>query len=243
MTAAAVATDTTDDNGYYEFTGLKAGKYLVAEDCRAGWIQLDPKPHSDTEADCGTGIHPITVTSGFSDKNNNFINFELGTKGGYKYSDLDGDLTTTGDRTALKLWTINLFKDVRRPASWTPVTAAAIATDTTDDQRVLRVHRAEGRQVPGGRGLQGGLDPVGPDAPSNTEADCGTGIHPITVTSGFSDKNNNFINFELGTKGGYKYSDLNGDGKVIGRHLTGRSTCKDVNGDKLDADDGACEHR
>ena len=52
------------------------------------------------------------MTSGFSDKNNNFINFELGTKGGYKYSDLDGDLATTGDRTALKLWTIKLYKDV-----------------------------------------------------------------------------------------------------------------------------------
>ena len=162
---AAIATDTTDDNGYYEFTGLNAGKYLVAEDCKAGWIQLDPKPLSNTEADCGTGIHPITVTSGFSDKNNNFINFELGTKGGYKYSDLDGDLTTTGDRTALKWWTINLFKDVNGDGKLDAGDGAAIATDTTDDNGYYEFTGLKAGKYLVAEDCRAGLDPVGPEAP------------------------------------------------------------------------------
>ena len=87
---AAVASTTTDAEGYYEFVGLKAGSYTVAEVCKAGWIQTYPTTDG-TEESCGDGVHSITVISGYAETDNNFGNFALGTKGGYKWNDLDGD--------------------------------------------------------------------------------------------------------------------------------------------------------
>jgi uncharacterized repeat protein (TIGR01451 family) len=62
-------------DGYYAFTGLKAGKYVVAEVCQAGWVQSAPAPAGGV---CGTGVHPITVASGFTDVENNFANYKPG---------------------------------------------------------------------------------------------------------------------------------------------------------------------
>jgi hypothetical protein len=73
-----VATDTTDAEGYYEFAGLSAGTYQVAEMCPAGWMQTFPP----TSGPCGSGIHEFTVGSGFIETDNNFGNFQLGTKAG-----------------------------------------------------------------------------------------------------------------------------------------------------------------
>ncbi len=62
-------------DGYYAFTGLKAGKYVVAEVCQTGWVQSTPTPVGGV---CGTGVHPITVVSGFTDVENNFGNYKPG---------------------------------------------------------------------------------------------------------------------------------------------------------------------
>ncbi len=62
-------------DGYYAFTGLKAGKYVVAEVCQAGWVQSAPAPVGGV---CGTGVHPIAVASGYTDVENNFANYKPG---------------------------------------------------------------------------------------------------------------------------------------------------------------------
>ncbi|MFA5070567.1 MAG: NEW3 domain-containing protein [Patescibacteria group bacterium] len=51
-------------DGYYEFTGLYVGDYVVFENLLYGWTQLEPQG----------GVHNITVQSGTDSKDNNFVN-------------------------------------------------------------------------------------------------------------------------------------------------------------------------
>ena len=62
-----LATDTTDADGYYEFTDLDAGTYRVYEVLESGWEQTYPV----------AGYYEFTVTSGFSETDNNFGNRQL----------------------------------------------------------------------------------------------------------------------------------------------------------------------
>ncbi len=215
--AQVIASTTTDTNGYYQFSDLPAGDYTVQEVCPAtGWLQLYPAPDSATEADCGTGVHDFTVTSGFRQTDNDFINkavipdeFVPGLKGGHKYSDRDGDLETADDRTPLPNWQIELLD----------ANAQVIASTTTDTNGYYQFS-----DLPAGDYTVQEVCPATgwlqlyPAPDSATEADCGTGVHDFTVTSGFRQTDNDFINkavipdeFVPGLKGGHKYSDRDGD--------------------------------
>ena len=64
---AAIATDTTDANGYYEFTGLEAGKYLVQEVVPTGYIRTYPT-YNDYWA--------TSIADGGVSADNDFVNAE-----------------------------------------------------------------------------------------------------------------------------------------------------------------------
>ena len=178
-------------------------------------MQLDPAPDSATEADCGTGVYKITVDSGFSELTNDFINFELGTKGGYKYVDVDGDLATTDDQDPLNGWDINLYADDGLvPGTWDGSNTVLDTVTTGDGLWADGYYEFDGLAAGTyfvGEVCETGWIQLDPAPDSATEADCGTGVYKITVDSGFSELTNDFINFELGTKGGYKYVDVDGD--------------------------------
>ena len=183
---------------------------------RPAGSQLDPAPDSATEADCGTGVYKITVDSGFSELTNDFINFELGTKGGYKYVDVDGDLATTDDQAhPLNGWDINLYADDGLvPGTWDGSNTVLDTVTTGDGLWADGYYEFDGLAAGTyfvGEVCETGWIQLDPAPDSATEADCGTGVYKITVDSGFSELTNDFINFELGTKGGYKYVDVDGD--------------------------------
>ena len=55
--------------GYYEFTNLVPGNYVVSEEVQFGWAQTAPG---------GDGTSVIELTSGENETDNNFGNYELG---------------------------------------------------------------------------------------------------------------------------------------------------------------------
>ena len=70
---------TTDGNGNYRFSNLRAGTYVVREISPTGWVQTTPNPMA------------ITITSGSGVTGVDFGNFELGSISGEKFNDLNGD--------------------------------------------------------------------------------------------------------------------------------------------------------
>ncbi|NWG09589.1 MAG: hypothetical protein HXX80_04695 [Nitrososphaerales archaeon] len=86
----------TNSIGYYEFTGLKAGSYIVKEIGQTGWVN--------------TTLVEVPIEIVDSDKEVNFGNFELGVKGGYKWEDSDGDGIWDDGEPKLDGWEIKLFK-------------------------------------------------------------------------------------------------------------------------------------
>ncbi|MFA6525721.1 MAG: SdrD B-like domain-containing protein [Patescibacteria group bacterium] len=67
MTENPVITKTTDESGYYQFTGLQAGAYNVSEVQQDGWTQTFPESNG--------GVYgPIVITSGKVSTDNDFGN-------------------------------------------------------------------------------------------------------------------------------------------------------------------------
>ena len=101
--------------GDYTITGLDPGDYIACEESQTDWFQSWP---DNTGADCTsvskTDLEPwgyaFTINSGEDEENNDFGNFEQGTKSGTKFEDpnADGDLT---DGNGLAGWPINVYAD------------------------------------------------------------------------------------------------------------------------------------
>ena len=215
-TAVTAKGGALDKDGYYAFTGLKAGEYVVqGEVCDAGWM-TEPTT-AETTGTCGSGVYPITVGSGFSELRNDF-GIELGTKAGYKFDDVNGNgAWATSTEPGINGVTIKLAE---RPGQQQHGQRRRHRGGDrghgqgrgAGQDRLLRVHRAEGRGVRGAGGLRRRLDPDEADHGWRRPAPAATGSTLITVGSGFSELRNDFGNFKLGTKAGYKFDDVNGNG-------------------------------
>jgi uncharacterized repeat protein (TIGR01451 family) len=97
---AAPVCDTTDGNGFYEFTGLTAGTYTVAETLQQGWWAISPL----------IAGYIVPVTSG-TDEQRDFTNFQGIDLKVNKLMDADGNTQTSGDQTSKSGWTIELWKN------------------------------------------------------------------------------------------------------------------------------------
>jgi len=114
--AGAAGSDVTDalDGSY--LLSLAPGDYIVCEVLTAGWTQTSPTDAHAEAADCSAGAdlgavgYAIAIESGDALTGNDFGNFELVTKSGTKFNDLDGDGDLI-DGVALDGWTINLYLD------------------------------------------------------------------------------------------------------------------------------------
>ncbi|MDX8482400.1 SdrD B-like domain-containing protein, partial [Mesorhizobium sp. VK24D] len=81
-----VAQTTTDGSGFYQFTNLSPGDYLIKEEDRSGWTHLS-----------AAQIDQNNLTSGQNLTNQDFINFEKFDISGTKYTDITGDGVTADD--------------------------------------------------------------------------------------------------------------------------------------------------
>src|SRR5262249_57876531 len=77
---------------------LNRGKYVVCEVLQAMWTQC--RPWGNTMGSGGaTAVQPalaaagfaVTITSGSTEPNNNFGNFQQGTKSGVKFNDMNAN--------------------------------------------------------------------------------------------------------------------------------------------------------
>ena len=94
----ATSTATTSDLGYFEFTNLVPGNYLITEQEKENWTNLTPTSSS------------FILLSG-TNTSTDFINYyNYGSLKIYKYEDFDGFASTTDDTTLLEDWVFKISK-------------------------------------------------------------------------------------------------------------------------------------
>ena len=174
----------TDVDGKYSFGSLTVGTYFVVEDCPSGWVQTYP----NTDKDLGTcDYYTINVTSGFEELDNDFGNFKLGTKAGYKWNDVSANGFWDGTEPGINSVTVQLWSDIDGSGS---VTAAdvLVATQVTANGGPLATDGYYAfTGLTAGKYVVAEVCQTGWIQSFPTPGlGCGTGVHAITVTSGFS---------------------------------------------------------
>ncbi len=176
-----VATDVTDENGAYSFTGLKAGDYTVSENPLAGWIQTYPAL---------PGTYAFTISSGTVLTDYDFGNFKQTSISGMKFNDVNGNGVKDQGENGLAGWTIKLF-------ALNDGQYVSQSQTVTDDAGNYSFNAL----TPGTYSLsetnQDGWTQTYPAAPGSY-----TGIE---LTSGIPFVGKDFGNFKLGKISGYKF--------------------------------------
>jgi hypothetical protein len=210
--AGVAATDTTDANGDYSFS-LDPGDYIVCEELPADWFQSAPNPGT---ADCsaGTGLaaagYAVTITSGSSEEDNDFGNFQQGTKSGSKFNDTSMDGIWDGTEPGLAGWTINVYNDndnsdtlsLGDTLEATTVTADGTGADPLGFYSFIldpgEYVVCEVLQTDWVQSAPSGNTACDFDAIDATLADAG---FAVTISSGSSEENNDFGNFQPPSEG------------------------------------------
>ncbi len=95
------------------FTNLLPGTYSVTESTVSGWDL--------TNAVCSDGSSNTSINlSAGENVTCTFTNTMRGAIGGHKYNDADGNILTTGDRTGVAGWTVELYQTDQLKAWTTP---------------------------------------------------------------------------------------------------------------------------
>jgi serine-aspartate repeat-containing protein C/D/E len=97
---------TTNENGWFEFTGLHAGTYLLWEENRTNWVHTSPAV-----------VTGILITSGAVNYTTVFLNTELSKIWGYKFEDLNSNGVWDKGEPGVVNWTIWLWWDGVPPIS------------------------------------------------------------------------------------------------------------------------------
>ncbi|MHC4753202.1 MAG: hypothetical protein ACYTFW_25470, partial [Planctomycetota bacterium] len=183
----------------------EGGYYIVLEEARAGWIQSTPTTDviNDGSAPGATEYgYAISMGPGERETGNDFGNYELATKSGVKFHDLDGDgAAREAGEPGLTGWTIyvdyndNGTLDALEPFATT--TADGSYTITNILPGTWKV-----REV-----AQAGWTNSFPAA-----SDAFGRYHEETFTSGADLTGNDFGNYQQATKTGTKFEDTDGMG-------------------------------
>ena len=218
FTAGAAGTGTTDASGNYSIGGLTPGKYVVCEVLKTSWIQSFPGGADECtgSATLGADGYAITLTSGQTDADNDFGNYQNATKTGMKFQD---DRMPTASRTRVspvsRLGHQRLCRHgPRRGPERGRVHRRPGRAEHDRCQRQLQHRRPDAGQVRRLRGPQGRVDPEsrrGADERTGS-ATLGADGYAITLTSGQTDADNDFGNYQNATKTGTKFQDTNANG-------------------------------
>ena len=130
LTNVLIGTYQTLADGYYEFTGLLAGRqYYVLEKQQSGWTQT-----------FGPIVKSLIDTTSGSETKVEFANFQNMEIKVCKYDDTDGSLNTTNDHKAIEGWSVSLLKgeskDTKQTGSdgcytWTNLTPGSYSVEET----------------------------------------------------------------------------------------------------------------
>jgi len=170
-----------------------ASGYYVFNDLLSGSYQVKEQLETGWSNILST-IIDVILDPGEEDTNNDFANFENVTVTACKVVDLDGDIGTTEDQSSYEGWEVNLLVDSQ--------------IDDTQDTGVDGCYTWEdlgpGYAYGVSESIPGGWTPL--VSPVNYFGSATSGSDYIYI----------FVNFENITISGYKYNDLDGDGKLDG---------------------------
>src|SRR5262249_1735205 len=165
----------------------------------------------------GAGGFAVTITSGSTEQNNNFGNFQQGTKSGVKFNDLNGDGTKDAGEPGLPGWDIPAYTDttgngVRDNGETT------FALSTTDGSGAYSFSLNPGKSVfcevlyatlsrsrPSGNTICNGV--ANTDQPALAAAG-----FAVTITSGSTERSEECGVVQQGRKSGVKFNDMNANG-------------------------------
>ncbi len=180
----------TDSGGMYTITGVAIGTWQVREVGQNDWFQsypADPPYHTDT------------FTSGETERDNNFGNYQLASKSGTKFHDLNANGVWDDLEPGLEGWTI--YVDVDGSGTLT-------GGDLSDETDVNGEYLIEGI-MPGVEYTV--REVLKADWFQSFPAD--PGYYTETFISGVEETKNDFGNWTWATKSGTKFEDLDADGQ------------------------------
>src|SRR5215472_6274537 len=183
------ASTTTNGSGNYSLT-LKPGQYVVEEVSQAGWTQSFPNG----------GTYAVSLSSGATDTNNDFGNFQQATKSGEKFDDLNANGVKDAGEPGLSGWTIQAFADSNGNGVVDPGETVAAST-TTNGSGNYSLTLKPGQYV---------VEEV--SQAGWTQSFPNGGTYAVSLSSGATDTNNDFGNFQQAAKSGEKFDDLNANG-------------------------------
>ncbi len=214
-----VQSTTTDSNGDYAFNNIVPGSYKVCEAAdnntsdSTTWYQSYPKTGTtDLYTGC-TGLnsayaangYAVTLATNANDTGNDFGNYQMASKSGMKFEDMNANGVKDAGDTPVSGVTIKLLNAAGTSVVQTTTTAATTGaysfTGITPGSYLVC-------EFPSAGWTQ--------SAPSNTACSGVTGAAPggyaITLTSGQSDTGNDFGNYQMASKSGMKFEDMNANG-------------------------------
>jgi hypothetical protein len=173
LSGSATDSATTQSDGSYSFSGLDAGTFSVNYTVPAGYANTGPVP-----------LTGITVAQTQTSTGNDFFAQGIGTIGGFKWSDADGDQVVDSGEAKLNGWVIQLCSASGCPAGTVVDTQTTAGTGpSTGNYQFIHV-------APGSYFLREVLQ-------SNwTQTTPTSGEYAVTLNSGngFASSGNNFGN-------------------------------------------------
>ncbi|MFN0055923.1 MAG: SdrD B-like domain-containing protein, partial [Planctomycetales bacterium] len=202
--ASVSVVATTNASGYYEFTGLRPGTYVLTETQPASF--LDGKDTVGTPGGTTTNdkFSNVVLTSGVSGSENNFGEVKAASLSGYIYHDANNDGARTGE-TGIASATVTLTgtNDLGASVSVVATTNASGYYEFTG----LRPGTYVLTETQPASFLDG-KDTVGTPGGTTTNDK----FSNVVLTSGVSGTENNFGEVKTASLSGYVYVDGNNDG-------------------------------
>ncbi len=183
----ATKKDTTDANGYYEFSfdAIEVGTWTITETNQSGWVQTLPVNNGD---------YSINIVSRVDRQNVNFGNFQAASISGYQYYDRNGNgVWDQPQESGLAGWEIIATKNSVVKKETTDANGAYQFIFTTSEIGDWVISET----------VQYGWFETQPQFP---------GTYTVTVSGGTNSTEKNFGNFQQPKVTGVKFNDLNGNG-------------------------------